>query len=214
MTYSIIGSGAIGSALALHFAKAGVTVRVANTRGVSSLQPLADQLGSSIVPSEMADALKADVVILALPFTAIKDVLSQEKHWAGRVVVDATNAIDFSNFTPMDLGGKPSTLIVAEHAPGATVVKAFNHIGANIFKRDADDGRGYGKRTLFLSGDNKQANDIVAQLMTKMGFAPIDLGSLSTGGLLQQFGGPLTMHSLVSQELDMTNKSGPDIVEH
>lgn len=213
-TYSIIGSGSIGSALAKQFVRAGVSVMVANTRGPSSLQQLADELGALVVPSELADALKADFVVLALPFTATKDVLSEESDWTGRVIVDATNAINFSDFTPADLGGIPSTSVVAGYAPGAGVIKAFNHIGANILKRDADDGRGHGRRTLFVSGEDKRAKKLVEELMTKMGFLSIDLGDLSSGGLLQQFGGPLTMHSLVSQEIDMANKSGPDIVTH
>jgi predicted dinucleotide-binding enzyme len=213
MIYSIIGSGAIGSALAKQFVKAGVSVLVANTRGPSSIQPLADKLGASIVPSQLADALKADVVILAVPFASTKDILSQEEHWDGRVVVDATNAIDFPSFTPTDLGGKPSTAVVAESAPGASVVKGFNHLGANILARDADDGRRYVARTLFISGDQEQAKEVVKSLMKKMGFAVIDVGSLAVGSLLHQFGGPLATHSLIMQEQDFTLATGPDLVE-
>ncbi|NEI71570.1 hypothetical protein GR212_18475 [Rhizobium lusitanum] len=106
------------------------------------------------------------------------------------MIVDASNVIDFPSFKPNDLGGKPSTAVVAEHAPGASVVTGFNHLGANILTRDADDGRKYGARTLFISGNQGQAKEIVANLMQKMGFAVIDVGTLSGGGLLYQFGGP------------------------
>ncbi|MBB4291509.1 hypothetical protein GGE16_003568 [Rhizobium leguminosarum] len=214
MKYSIIGSGAIGSAIARHFAKANISVSVANTRGPESLNPLADQLGPAIAPSDLTSALQADVVILAVPFDAVKDVLQGGSHWAGRVIVDATNAIDFKTFGPADLGGLPSSAVVAKFAPHASIVKGFNHILARILSRDADDGRGYGRRTLFVSGDHPQANQIVIQLMERLGFAAIDLGRLEEGGLLQQYGGALTSHSFVLQEMKGTGMADWDIVEH
>jgi predicted dinucleotide-binding enzyme len=214
MKYSIIGSGAIGSAIAKHFAKANISVSVANTRGPESLKALAEKLGSAIVPSDLTSALEADVVILAVPFDAVKDVLRAGSHWNGRVIVDATNAIDFATFGPADLGGVPSSAVVAQFAPGASVVKGFNHFLARILTRDPDDGRGYGKRTLFVSGDHPQAKQIVVQLMDRLGFAPIDLGKLEEGGLLQQYGGPLTSHSFVLQEMKGTGMADWDIVEH
>ncbi|RWX36686.1 NADP oxidoreductase [Rhizobium leguminosarum] len=214
MRYSIIGSGAIGSAIAGHFAKANIPVSVANTRGPESLKTLADQLGSAIVPSDLTSALGADVVILAVPFEAVKDVLREGSSWSGRVIVDATNAIDFKTFGPADLGGIPSSAVVAKLAPHASVVKGFNHVLARILAREPDDGRGYGRRTLFISGDQPEAKQIVVQLMERLGFAAIDLGKFSEGGLLHQYGGPLTSHSLVQQEMKGTGMADWDIIEH
>ncbi|MQX41802.1 NADP oxidoreductase [Sinorhizobium meliloti] len=214
MKFSIIGSGAIGSAIAGHFAKANITVSVANTRGAQSLKSLAERLGPAVVPSELASALEADVVILAVPFDAVKDVLRASSHWNGRVIVDATNAIDFSTFGPADLGGVPSSAMVAKLAPGASIVKGFNHILARILARDVDDGRGYGRRTLFVSGDLPKAKQIVVQLMERLGFAAIDLGKLAEGGLLQQYGGPLATRSFVLQDMKGTGFADWDVVEH
>ncbi|WP_208247812.1 NADPH-dependent F420 reductase (plasmid) [Rhizobium sp. T1470] len=214
MKYSIIGSGAIGSAIAKHFAKANISVSVANTRGADSLKPLADKLGPAIVPSDLTSALEADVVILAVPYSAAAEVLNGGSNWNGRVIVDATNAIDPKTFGPADLSGTSSSAIVAQHAPGASVVKGFNHVLARILARDADDGRGYGRRTLFISGDVQAAKPIVVQLMERFGFAVIDLGKFSEGGLLQQYGGPLTGHSLITQETHGSSFADMDIVEH
>lgn len=44
MTYSIIGSGNIGSAVARQFARKGITVAIANTRGPDSLAPQVEKL--------------------------------------------------------------------------------------------------------------------------------------------------------------------------
>lgn len=213
MTYSIVGSGSIGTALARQFAKAGVEVRVANTRGPESIDALREKYGSNIVAADLSEALQADVVILALPFSAVENVLSQGKNWEGKIIVDATNAIDFPSFTPTDLGGKPSSQVVADYVPAASVVKGFNHLAANILARDADRGRKYDARTQFISGKDEKAKAVIKDLMEKMGFAVVDLGTIGGGGLLHQFGGPLATVSLVSEAIDFTGSRGPDLFE-
>ena len=112
MTYSIIGSGNIGSALARQFARKGTDVAIANARGPGSLGPLGKELGRHIIPQTLEAALKADMAILATPFSAVPDIARAGGDWKGKIVVDATNAIDFPAFTSKDLGGRPSTEIV------------------------------------------------------------------------------------------------------
>jgi predicted dinucleotide-binding enzyme len=198
MNYAIIGSGAIGSALARRFADAGIKVDIANTRGPDSLAKLAADLNNSISPVPLEKALLADVVILAVPFVAVKEATNAVADWKGRITVDATNAIDFSNFTPADLGGRLSTDIVASYLSGAKVVKAFNTLPAAVLASEPklSDAR----RVLFLSSNDQQAATTVEGLIANLGFAPINLGKLNEGGRLQQFGGPLMVHSLMKQK--------------
>jgi predicted dinucleotide-binding enzyme len=197
MTIAIIGSGAIGRALATRFAVRGIEVQLANSRGPESLAPLAAELGASIHPAALAEALKAEVVILAVPFDAVSSVVHDAAAWEGRVVVDATNAIDFPAFTPRDLGGRSSSSIIAEMVSGAQLVKAFNTLPAALLAEEpAQVG---GRRVLFLSGDDAAANTLVSKLIERLGFAPITLGTLSGGGLLQQFGSALMVHNLIRQ---------------
>lgn len=89
--------------------------------------------------------------------------------------------------------------MIAEALPGARVVKTFNHTWARILGRTPEDERG--RRVLFLSGDDVTANKTVAALVASWGFHPIDLGPIAAGGLLMQFGGPLTTLSLISQPI-------------
>jgi 8-hydroxy-5-deazaflavin:NADPH oxidoreductase len=197
MTYAILGSGSIGHALATQFARSGVDVLLANHRGPASLVEVVRELGPHVRAVAVDEAVRADVVILAVPFTSISEAVGTVTKWDGRVVVDATNAIDFPAFTPTDLGGRPSTAIVAEKVPGARVVKAFNTLPAAVLAADpAQDG---GRRVLFVSGDDAGANAEVGALIERLGFAAIDLGKLAEGGRLQQFGGPLTVMSLIKQ---------------
>lgn len=195
MTYAIIGSGAIGHAIATQFARSRIEVLLANTRGPASLVELVRELGESVRAASVEDALGADVVIMAVPFGAIRAAAARGAPFGDRIVVDASNAIDLPAFTPTDLGGRPSTAVVSEWLPGARVVKAFNTLPAALLA--SDPSAHGGKRVLFLAGDDLSANTTVAALIERLGFAPVDLGKLAEGGRLSQFAGPLTVHDFV-----------------
>jgi predicted dinucleotide-binding enzyme len=195
MRYSVIGSGNIGTAVARQFARQGMELAIANTRGLDSLLPLAKELGRQIIPQTLELALDADAVILAVPFSAVPGVARGGCDWKGKIVIDATNAIDFPAFTPTDFGGRPSSEIVVEQLRGARLVKAFNTLPAAVLA--ADPGEGGGRRVLFVSGNDAEANSLVAALIEMLGFAPITLGKLAEGGLLQQYGGPLMAQKLI-----------------
>lgn len=212
MSCAIIGAGNIGSAVARAFARADIPVQVAASRGPDSVRPLAESIGPQVIPAELTDALGADVVILAVPFEAVEGVVTQVPDWAGRIIVDATNAIDYSDFSPADLGGRASSDLVGEWGAHARVVKAFGHTWARVLARDPGDGKG-GRRVLFLSGNHADANDAVAQLISSLGFEPIDLGRNDQGGLLQQFGGPLTTRSFISQPIGGASPGEMDLLE-
>ena len=101
-TYSIIGSGNIGSAVARQFARKSIDVAIANNRGPDSLAALRKELGHHIDPQTLEAALKADTVILAVPFSAVSAIARAGSGWTGKIVIDATNAIDFPAFTPTE----------------------------------------------------------------------------------------------------------------
>ena len=96
MTYSIIGAGNVGTALARQFARSGIAVNIANTRGVDSLAELAKELGDHVTPVALEDALKAEVVILAVPFRSHASVAAALPDWSGKIVVDAMNTYGIS----------------------------------------------------------------------------------------------------------------------
>jgi predicted dinucleotide-binding enzyme len=194
MKYSILGSGAIGTALARRFAARGIGVSLANARGPESLAALVGELGSIVAPVSAAEALQAEIVILAIPFGAAPDA-TKGVDWNGRIVVDATNAIDLPSFTPSDLNGRLSTEVIASAVPRARVVKAFNTIPAAILASEpAVFG---GRRVLFVSGDDASARGAVVDLVERLGFAAVDLGHIAEGGRAQQFGGGVVGKDLI-----------------
>ena len=197
MTYAIIGTGAIGSALISHFSSKGIPVKVANSRGAASLDDTAKKFGGKIIPVEIDEAVTQEIVILAVPFAAVPELAKVLKNWAGKIVVDATNAIKFPEFRPADLGGKLSSEVVADTLPGARVVKAFNTLPAAVLA--ADPLEASGRRVVVLFGDDEEAKNEVASLIEKLGFAPLNLGSLKAAAPVQQFGGPLVAVNLIKK---------------
>ena len=181
MTYAIIGVGKIGSAIARAFARQGLEVAVASRRPLQELAPLAAELGPTVVPARIEDAVKADVVILAVPFGTHRDVARAAESWQGKLVIDAMNAF---GVPPEDLGGLPSTAAVASALPGATLVKAFNHLPAATLGTDPQVHGG--RRVVFVSSDDDAASTTVAGLVDRLGFAPVELGKLNEGGMLVQ----------------------------
>jgi predicted dinucleotide-binding enzyme len=196
MTIGIIGSGAIGTAFARTLARAGIPATIANSRAPASLQALVDELGPSITAGTREDAARADLVFVAVNWTKLPAAMAGLPDWTGRVVIDANNPIEAPLFKPVDLHGRLSSHVFADLVPGARVVKAFNHLRAEVLAGDprADGGR----RVLFYSGDDNAAKAEVAALIDRLGFAGIDLGSLTIGAKLAQFpGGPLPNQNLV-----------------
>ena len=184
MSYAIIGFGAIGQAVARAFARKNLQVTVAARRAPETITPQAQAIGPTVKASSLQDAIEAQTVILAIPFSAIAG-LATMTNWSGRTVIDPTNAINFSDFTPADLGGKFSSSLVQESLSGARVVKAFNTIPAAILAQSPEEDGG--RRVVFLSGDDLDARNAVSALIDDLGFAPMDLGSLQDGAPQQCF---------------------------
>jgi len=196
MTIGMIGSGAIGNAFARTLSRAGVEATISNSRGPDSLEGLVRELGPSIKAGTREEAARADIVFVAVNWTKLPAAMAGLPDWKGRIVIDANNAIEAPLFKPVDLGGRASSEVFADLVPGARVVKAFNHLRAELLATDPrSDG---GRRVLFYSGNDTTAKAEVASLIERIGFAGIDLGSLAIGGKLAQFpGGPLPNQNLV-----------------
>jgi 8-hydroxy-5-deazaflavin:NADPH oxidoreductase len=195
MSYAIIGSGKVGQALATAFARKEIEVRIASRRPPEALEPVAKAIGPTIIPKSLQDALKAEIILLAIPFGTYKDLVKAAKSWQGKIVIDVTNAYGIS---PKELGNLPSSVVMSRALPGAKLVKAFNHLPAETLADDPSvEG---GRRVLFLSSDDESAATRVAELVEQLGFAPVSLGSLAEGGLLVQARGD-TWAPLIFQDL-------------
>ena len=181
MSYAIIGFGKIGHALAKAFARKGIEVSVATTRDPESFASDAAAIGPTIIPKKLADAVKADIIFLAVHFESHSDVAKALPAWQGKIIVDVTNAY---GVPPEKLGGQPSSKAVAQAFTGGRLVKGFNHLVAAVL--DQDPAVHGGRRVVFLASDDDAAAEEIGTLAENLGFAPIKLGGLSEGGLLVQ----------------------------
>lgn len=212
MSIGIIGAGNLGSNIARALARKNIPALIASRRGPEALKKLTSQLGSSIRPTSIAEAAQADIVLVALHWTDLESALRPLPVWNGRIVIDSTNPVeridpnspeakDLSNplaaygIKAVDLQGQVSSKVFEKLVPGALVVKAFNHLPADVLSFPKPTN---GHRTWFYSGDDADAKAKVADLIAKLDFAGVDLGSLEVGGRLTQIpGGPLAMINLI-----------------
>ena len=185
MTYAIIGFGKIGQALARAFARNGLDVSVATTRDPQSFAAEAAAIGPTIHPKTLAEAVKAEVIFLAVRFEAHPDVAKALPSWQGKTVIDAMNSQ-----APLEqLDGLLSSAFVARAFAGSKLVKGFNHLGATTLAADpVVEGR---RRVVFLSSDEEDAIAPVAALAKQLGFASVKLGRLNEGGALVHARGPV-----------------------
>ena len=181
MSYAIIGFGEIGQTLARAFARSGIDVSVATTRDPESFASTASAIGPEVTATALADAVKADVIFLAVRFRSHPDVAKALPSWQGKIIVDVTNAYGVPD---EELGGQPSARVVARAFTGAKVVKGFNHLVAGVL--DQSPAVHGGRRVVFLASDDDNAASEVGTLAENLGFAPVKLGGLSEGGLLVQ----------------------------
>lgn len=196
MKIGIIGAGSIGRAFATHVARIGYDVIVSNSRGPESLQAFVAQLGHRAIAGARQEAARADVVMVAVPWSELRVAMSDLPGWEGRVLIDATNPVVQPGYRLADLGGSTSSEIVASLAPGAHVVKVANTLRAALLA--AEPRESGGRRVLFMSGDDADAKSRVGAILDSVGFATVDLGSLRGGGPLQQFpGGALPNLNLI-----------------
>ncbi len=195
MSYAIVGFGAVGQALARAFARKNIDVAVASRRPPEALAPQARAIGPRVIAKSLQDALEADTVILAIPFWEHREVAKALSSWKGKTVIDATNAF---GVLPEELGGLPSSAVIAKAFTGAKFVKGFNHLVAATLAADPIVEGGH--RVVFLSSDDEDATARVTALAKQLGFAPVKLGKLNEGGALVHARGR-TWGQLIFQDL-------------
>ena len=197
MNTAIIGLGNIGSQLAKNLTTGGENVIVAD-RTLAKAEKLAAELGGKARSMPVSDAISiSDVVVLAIYFDAIKDLLATYRGaLAGKVIVDPSNPIapdgkgGFKKTIPADQSS--GQLIAALLPEGAELVKAFGTLGALSLASGVN--RSPERAVLFYATDYPEAGRAVARLITASGFSPFRAGGLDqsirieVGGDLHEFG--------------------------
>lgn len=167
---AVIGAGNVGTALGSRLAEVGHEV-VFGVRDPSGR----DLPGEATGISESLE--RADVVLLAVPWAAMADVVGSVGDAGGAVIVDATNP--FGPAAPASGSGAEQ---VAAWTGSRRVVKAFNTTGFNVM---ADPGFGSERPVMPLAGDDADAKRVVSELAAAIGFDPVDAGPLANARHLE-----------------------------
>ena len=182
MNIAIIGAGNVGKALTGSAIRAGHSVTVSSKNGESA-RALAEESGARAFASDREAAEAADVVVLAVPYGAVDEVLDDVgAALAGKIVIDATNPIK-ADYSGLATEGTSGAEVIQAKAPGARVVKAFNTAFA---ARQADPKVAGGLRVDgYVAGDDEDAKATVLGLVEAIGFNPVDAGSLAMARYLE-----------------------------
>src|SRR6202521_1848458 len=183
-TISIIGSGGMAAAIGGLAAKA---------------RALAEQVGAGATTGTFGAAPAGDIVILAVPYAAVLDVVKQYgEELAGKLLVDIT---DFTGFlTPEDSFGAQE---IAKAAPAnADIVKAFNTQFSHVLAAGPVEGH---PLDVFIAGDDAQAKARVSAFIESLGLRPMDAGQLPMARTLEHLA--LLSLGLVAHSVKNTNFS-------
>lgn len=208
MKIGILGSGRMGATIGRQWASCGHEVTFAYSRSPDKLARLAHESGAG--HASVADAVNgAEVLLLAVHWSRVPDVLEQAGDMAGRIVLSCC--------VPLDLGD--ANLVVgmttsgaeelAALRPKARWVSCLNTVPSEAFApvfRRKDEGDGErGRPQVLACSDDAGAKDVAGALIRDLGFEPRDAGRLRTARFIEPF-------AMVTAELAYGQPGGPALV--
>lgn len=204
MKIGILGSGLMGGKLGTIWALAGHYVTFSYARSQGKLERLAhDAKAHAGTP---ADAVKdADAILLAVHWSRVDDVLKQAGDLSGKVIINCCVPLDLQNRDLVVGTTTSGAEELARRLPGARLVSAFNTSPSEAFfdvyaLRESPE-----RPHLLYYGDDRQAKLVARELISDIGFEPLDAGPLRTGRFAEPF-------AMVTAELAYGQPGGPKLV--
>jgi predicted dinucleotide-binding enzyme len=188
MKIGILGTGDVGKALGRGFITLGHEVKM-GSREAANEKALAwaREVGAKASAGTFAEAAEfGEIIALATLGLANESALrlAGPERFRGKVVIDATNPLDFS-------GGRPKLAELEEGSggeqvqrllPDAHVVKAFNTVGnAHMFRPDFPGG----PPDMFICGNDADAKKKVAEILSDFGWGAVDVGGIEASHYLE-----------------------------
>jgi 8-hydroxy-5-deazaflavin:NADPH oxidoreductase len=178
----------MGGKLGTIFARAGHDVVFSYARTKGKLEKLARDAGGHARAGTPADAAKdADALLLAVHWSRVDDVLKKAGDLSGKVIASCSLPMNADDTALMIANTSSGSEKLAKKAPKAHIISAFNSVPSevlfSVFERKGTDPR----PSVVYCGDNAKAKKVVAQLISDVGFEPIDAGPLRIARYTEPF---------------------------
>lgn len=185
MEITIIGTGNMARGIATRALAGGKAVTLLGTEEAKA-QALAGELSGDVRTDTVGDPISGDVVVLAVWYQAVDDVLGRYgDQLAGKTVIDITNRGDLETNAPLALKAGSAAQEIAAKAPGAKVVKAFNTTFAGSLAEGQEAG---GPLDMFVASDDEDAKAKVRELAESAGLRVFNAGPLAIARQLEGAG--------------------------
>ncbi|HSY49197.1 MAG TPA: NADPH-dependent F420 reductase [Thermoanaerobaculia bacterium] len=199
MKVGILGSGDVGKSFAHGFGALGHEVMI-GSRSPEKLSEFVGGEGGRVSAGTFEEAAKlGDLIVLATHGVATEDAirLAGKQHFDHKVVIDATNPLDFSTGAPRLSVGHTDSLgeQIQRFLPHARVVKAFNTAGNGLFFKPQLSG---GPPDMFIGGNDADAKKLVSQVCDAFGWGVIDLGGIEASRYLEPMCMAWVLHGVLS----------------
>jgi NADPH-dependent F420 reductase len=185
MRIAIIGTGNVGRALGTSFVRAGHDVTL-TARDAAKTRTVASEIGARAAGSTPEAASGADLIVVAVPYSAEQAVAADLGPVAqGKVVIEVSNPLTPDYSAVATAGGPSAAERFADNLPGAKVAKAFNTIFASV----QADPTAHGTEVDGLyATDDESARAAVAELIASIGLRPVNAGPLARARELEALG--------------------------
>jgi len=199
MDVAIIGTGNMANGIGTRLVAGNHTVTIYHNSAEKAKQ-LAEKLGGSTKGEKLGEEVNGDIVILALPYNTIFDVIEKYKNQLqGKVLIDISNPIDFQINKLIPPPNSSGTEEIAKKLPQDTkLVKAFNTTFAGTLVKGEVDGK---QLDVFIASDNEEAKKLVSELVKTSGMRVLDAGPLANARALEGLG---YLHITMQEKLGNT----------
>lgn len=205
MRVGILGSGLMGGKLGTLYARAGHEVMFSYARSEQKLKRLArDAKGAARAGTPREAAGESDVLLLAVHWSRVDDVLKQAGDVAGKMIVSCSLPMNAANTELVIANSSSGAEALAKKVPRARVVSAFNTVPSEVLFGVFEARRKTTRPSLVYCGDESRSKGIAADLIRDVGFDPVDAGPLRIARYTEPF-------ALLVAQLAYEGKGGPEL---
>jgi predicted dinucleotide-binding enzyme len=188
MRIGILGSGLMGGKLGTLFARAGHDVVFSYSHERSKLETLARQAGRTARAGTPREAAQdADVLMLAVHWNRVDDVLREAGDLSGKVLVTCSLPMNDDDTALAVAHTSSGAEELARKAPGTRVVSAFGTIPSEVLFGVFETRGREPRPSLVYCGDDEDAKEVTAGLIRDVGFEPVDAGPLRIARYAEPF---------------------------